>query len=773
MRHLYTALTCALILVAPARAQDAPTGPAQVTDFYVGPFVQHVTTTSAWIVWESDSGSDSTVEFGPTGDLGRTATGNSIPSEGPRRIHSARIDRLSPDTRFYYRVSTGAQTSEVFWFRTPPVAAAEKPFRFVAVSDTQTDWSNDDQLLGTVNDGIIRHLAATYGGDLADQLAFAVLAGDVVDNGNNYPEWKTEFFDETESLLHYVPLYPVAGNHEQDARWYFDYFHLPENGTQGYLEHWYWTDYSNVRVIGLDSNGGYRVQAQLDWLDGVLADAGADDDIDFVFAQLHHPFKSELWLPGELDYTGEIVGRLEAFTEQTGKPSVHFFGHTHGYSRGQSRDHRHLWINVASGEGNPDYWGEYAQRDYPEFQYSTPEYGFVVVDVEAGDTPRFRVQRYSLGNEFVERDNELIDEITVRMFNTPPATPAAIFPADGQTDLPPDLLTLRASPFADADGDDHWESHFQITATPGDYTSPAADEWVRFENWYSPPDASGPPTGYYSVNTVADPDVSRAEIRALEPNRSYAWRVRYRDQGLEWSGWSEEASFTTGAWSGSDNLLENPGAESGADGWTVLDEPLESLGADDCGSGTQPAEGSRFFAVGGVCAGESEYGEAVQRADISELRYQIDEGLWRVRFGATLKDYAGSDRPEVWLTFLSERFTVIDQTQRLGTLSSQWERVGSFLTVPRGTRHIEFHLAGTRHAGADNDSYADALELLLIPEGYCTADFNSDGAVNTQDFLVFLNAWAAGDDDADVNHDDDINVQDVLAFLNLWPLGCA
>jgi hypothetical protein len=57
-------------------------------------------------------------------------------------------------------------------------------------------------------------------------------------------------------------------------------------------------------------------------------------------------------------------------------------------------------------------------------------------------------------------------------------------------------------------------------------------------------------------------------------------------------------------------------------------------------------------------------------------------------------------------------------------------------------------------------------------EGQCLADFNGDGATNTQDVLAFLNAWAAGDSSADINGDGTVNTQDVLAFLNLWAAGC-
>ena len=69
-------------------------------------------------------------------------------------------------------------------------------------------------------------------------------------------------------------------------------------------------------------------------------------------------------------------------------------------------------------------------------------------------------------------------------------------------------------------------------------------------------------------------------------------------------------------------------------------------------------------------------------------------------------------------------------------------------------------------------NYPHDLAFTLIGESPCHADFNGDGAVNTQDVLAFLNAWTSHDPRADFNGDGVINTQDVLAFLNAWAAGC-
>ena len=316
----------------------------------VGPFLQQATPDGIWVVWETTSGTESTIEWGPTAALGESVVGSSIASEGSARIHQGQITGLEAGTRYFYRVRTGGAQSGIFAFETPDLQSSEASFRFTVYSDMQGNGGAPLKHQEVVNEGMIDFVEANFGPLLETELDFTLVPGDLVSTGTNYDHWKDHFFDESFNLFRHVPVYPVPGNHEQNAHWFFDYFVLPQNGTPGFEEHWYFFDHGNVRIIGLDSNGGYRVQAQLDWLDGVLADASTDPDIDFVFAQLHHPYKSEVWSPGDTAYTGDVVRRLEAFTSATGKPSIHFFGHTHAYERGQSRDHQHLWVNAAAGE---------------------------------------------------------------------------------------------------------------------------------------------------------------------------------------------------------------------------------------------------------------------------------------------------------------------------------------------------------------------------------------------------------------------------------------
>ena len=598
------------------------------------------------------------------------------------------------------------------------------------------------------------------------------MPGDLVSNGNTHSHWTDHFFAQARNLYHHVPLYPVPGNHEVDSPIYFRYFNLPTNGTPGFLEHWYYHDQGNVRIIGLDTNTNYRIQTQLTWLDNVLDETAANDQIDFVFAQFHHPHKSELWTPGNTDYSGSIVERLEAFTNTSGKPSIHFFGHTHGYSRGQSRDHQHLWVNVATGGGNVDYWGEFPNADYPEFEYTSADYGFVMVEVQAGDQPQFSMKRFSRGNEVVFKDNELTDSITIRLNNAPPEKPVATGCATNGQEVDPNDTLLRASSFSDPDGDSILESQFQVATVLNGFQNPVRDIWLRNRNFYSPTNASGIANGYFSVNTVTDPDIRKTIINGLDSNTQYFWRVRYRDTGLVWSPWSDVATFTTGAFNLGPNLLVNAGAESEISGWTIVDGPLESLTAEECNSGTIPFTGNRFFAVGGVCFDEGPYGEAFQRIDVSNQSGAINAGEVVARFGGRLTNFNGSDRPEIWLVFRSPNQLVIEETDHLVGIDNEWTQALETVDVPAGTHFVDFHISGSRFGGVDNDSYLDELGLQVgIPaaKDFEKGDVNLDGHVNLLDVTPFINLLSSGQfqAEADMNCDGSVNLLDVSLFVEL------
>lgn len=692
------------VIVEPDLPPSPPTcpdsDPMNNTTLLIAPYLQAATPTGLWVMWETDEGVESRVEYGPTPEMGHAVCGGA--RDGAFSwIHEVELAGLQPATRYYYRVLTDSFVGETHHFITPPEKTSEASFRMIAFADSQRASAAPDKLEEVVNDGVLGYSEQHLGSDIAEEIAMVMFAGDLVDNGWLYDQWRDELFAPSAELFSHVPVYPVLGNHEANSPFYFWLFHLPENGTPKYEEHWYWVDYSNVRVIGLDSNTGYRVDAQLQWLEDVLVDACQDPTIDFVFAQLHHPHLSELWTPGEIDYTGDVVARLEDFSTECDKPSAHFFGHTHGYSRGQSRDHQHLWVNVASAGGAIDYWGEHAQADYDEFTVSQDEWGFTLVDVAAGEDPSFVLRRISRGDDAVVRENDVTDQVLIRRYNQPPTKPLAVAPFGALGDCGGGV-TLVASPYEDPDGDLHGASQWQVGQSCDGFSTPVFDRWVQHENWYN------------AVDTQAGDDLEDIVFTGAAVGAPYCWRVRYRDRSLRWSAWSEPVPFELGGAGGgaTENLLVNPGAEDGTSDWTATAGQLESLEGGQC-NGTDPHTGQRYFAVGGLCDASS-YGEAFQRVMVPmDLVADVDAGAVMASYGAWLSDYAGDDVPAVHLVFRGGDDEQLGVAPTLAGPLSSWQQYIGSASVPGGTRAIDFVMSGTRNAGSDNDSYVDDAWLRL------------------------------------------------------------
>jgi Calcineurin-like phosphoesterase/Purple acid Phosphatase, N-terminal domain len=699
----------------------------QAQTITIQPYLQDGSPNSIHILWETDSQEESTVEYGLTAALGSTATGIAYTSSNAYNIHEVKLENLQRFTTYYYRVKTGAAISAIHHFKTPPFASDHQPFRMIAMSDMQVDESHPDKFREIVEDGIIPYIEQQLGGALTDELALVLIPGDLVDDGLSFTQWHENFFLPAEKLFSQVPLYPVLGNHEANSPFYFSYFKLPENGAVSMIEHCWWKDYGNTRIIGLNSNNPFANADQLSWLDEVLSETCAADSIDFVFAALHHPHKSELWTPGESDFTGEVIQRLEQMTNDCGKPGIHFFGHTHGYSRGQSRDHKHLWINVATAGGAIDNWGEFPNFDYDEFSVSRDDYGFVVVEVSDDGDPKLVIKRISRGDQDMITNNTLTDSLVLRVSGADVATPQAVFPINEE--VAPECVTLKGTAYASNNPNTtHGQSHWQVASIQSGFDQPVAESWKNYENWYN------------EADTQAGDDLTDESIFDLAENSSYWWRVRYRDREMNWSDWSIPVAFSTGASVTSSNLLLNPGAEDSLQHWTPVEGVVEALTSFVC-EGINCHSGERYFIVGGLCE-HSPVGRCVQNVDVSTYADSIDAGVLQANFGGYLSNYNGSDLPEMRLLFLDENESEISVSNTLSTLNSSWTFFSEWVLIPPQTRFIQMELKGTRNAGTDNDSYFDDLFLKVAPTMIDCSNFVSGVTIpvmNIPEFMVVPN----------------------------------
>ena len=332
---------------------------------------------------------------------------------------------------------------------------------------------------------------------------------------------------------------------------------------------------------------------------------------------------------------------------------------------------------------------------------SEDDWGFVMVEVEAGDSPKFSCKRLSRGDGNVELDNAEIDYFSVSKIDYAITTPSPMYPLD--IEIAPECVILRGSAF-EIEGM-HGASHWQITDTQGDYSNPLGDVWEQFQNLY------------FNVDTQEGELITEESMPGMPENTQLWWRVRYRDKELNWSDWSDEAAFSTGTSSMSANLLANPGAEQGLSSWVVDQGVCESMLAEDC-SGTTPFSDDYYFCVGGLCT-ESAVAIMHQDIDVTSYSDSIDLGVFNVSFGAMMSDWSGADVPEMRVLFLSQDGTQIGATDYYAGPFVNWTLVEDNLTIPTLTRVIRCELKGTRNEGTDNDSYFDDVFVKVGSPTLC------------------------------------------------------
>ncbi|MDX2065842.1 MAG: metallophosphoesterase [Fimbriimonadaceae bacterium] len=318
-----------------AEAQPVIDEPAEFTSV-VEPYLQHPSATEMTVMWETSRVASSTVYFGPSkGQL------KAVSAE-PGRIHSVRLTGLRPESHYVYRTESvdaaGKKLeSPLLTFRTAP-ASEDRAVRFTIVGDTQ------DQ--PAVNRRIAEHM-------WNERPDYFVIVGDLVGTGANKVHWTDHFFGSMRPLLSRVPLIPVIGNHEGDARLYYDYMNVPAP------EYWYRFTYGPVEWFIVDSNREVGPGSeQYQWLEKALASSKAR----WKFVAHHHPpFSSDeddygnLW-EGQSTRGDLRLRPMTALYEKYGVDIV-WNGHIHSYERtwpvakGQASERGPIYIVCGGGGG--------------------------------------------------------------------------------------------------------------------------------------------------------------------------------------------------------------------------------------------------------------------------------------------------------------------------------------------------------------------------------------------------------------------------------------
>jgi hypothetical protein len=189
------------------------------------------------------------------------------------RRHAVELEGLESDTTYVYCVGDGSRRgwTEPAEFRTAP--SGTEPFSFIYMGDAQ----NGLDRWGTLVRNAYRE---------RPDAAFYVMAGDLVNRGNERDDWD-DFFHNAAGIYDRRPLVPVLGNHECQGgrpRLYLEQFRLPGNGPAGMeTGRAYSFEYGNALFVILDSN--LDPEGQTDWLGARLAGSEAT----WKFVVYHHP----------------------------------------------------------------------------------------------------------------------------------------------------------------------------------------------------------------------------------------------------------------------------------------------------------------------------------------------------------------------------------------------------------------------------------------------------------------------------------------------------
>jgi hypothetical protein len=285
-----------LLVLMWSGGQHAAAQQASAEKIVGGPYAVNVGAKTATVIWIVQTG-EASIGTQP-GKLDKTTP--------VLHAESMVFPGLKPGTTYYYQAFPGEAGKGSF--KTPPAGPAR--FQFVVYGDTRTRHD----VHRTVIQGILKN---------ADP-DFVMHTGDLVAEGSDASQWPI-FFDAERELLRHAAFFPTLGNHERNARNYFDFM----DARPYYSFNWgsahftvFNSDIENAGATRAEKDAFWAEQAR--WLEADLRDAQSAD-FRFVFA--HHPPETAVKRrQGENPRMTELEPMFEKYRLSAG-----FFGHDHNY----------------------------------------------------------------------------------------------------------------------------------------------------------------------------------------------------------------------------------------------------------------------------------------------------------------------------------------------------------------------------------------------------------------------------------------------------------
>ncbi len=521
------------------------------TSKYMNPYLQNKQPTSMYVNWLTPDGQTTSisVDYGLTSALGKNQTGTCAVLSSTNNYCTVKLTGLTPNTVYYYKCNSGTSTAAISQFRTAPAAGTPgQHIIFPIFGDTRSaadHVSPDTMIVGRNSRFCEATLKAKYGANYWEKVSHIVSTGDLVMGESNGNEYAREYFLPFKNLTKYLPSYVSIGNHEGNGSYFFNYMKYedlgPASGSD--QEKYYKFQIGDCLFLMVNSNTNYQTASQLNWFTTVLDAAKNDNTIDFIFVSFHHPGHSESWPDGNTNW---IQTNLFNLLKGYPKMSMIICGHTHAYERGYlaldpsapGYTHDAKILLQGGGGAEMDTWQEYPnQQDYEEIHRSMSVWGYTIVDVDI-DNKSWTAESYNIGmqEELPTSKNVLLEKFHQY------STGGPIAPTVVSTKAPAaNNVILQASAFQSGGTDIIQASQFQVRAYPsGTWTAPLINTRRDYENirGYA---LKAP---YTPIDGNAAIDLTKMVVTTLKANQQYAWRVRYCDQSLRWTDWSNESVFT-------------------------------------------------------------------------------------------------------------------------------------------------------------------------------------------------------------------------------------
>ncbi len=285
------------------------------------------------VTWQLNSTQTCNFEYGT--DTNYTA-GNiqSTENNSSDHQHFVTLTNLSPDEKYYYRVSVNNTNYQTGSFQTFPPDNAQE-ITFFAYGDNRTYPSDHDAVAQAImNDITQNNLKQT----------FILNSGDLVSDGDSENSWQDEFFNQQYNhiieLLGNLPYAAAIGNHEGQGILFEKYFpyYYPNN------RYYFSFDYGPAHFTVIDQFTNYsQGSQQYNWIVNDLSTTNKAWKV-VVF---HKPG----WSAGGHDNNSTVQTVLQPLFEQYGVKFV-LTGHNHYYARAVVNGVNHI---TTGGGGAPLY----------------------------------------------------------------------------------------------------------------------------------------------------------------------------------------------------------------------------------------------------------------------------------------------------------------------------------------------------------------------------------------------------------------------------------